>query len=67
MRPIPATLISTRICVTTIAPPMGNGAAAFALVVVYNLANEAEIILGNNPFAVGENNVHESERNRVRI
>ncbi len=37
----------------------GNGAATFAMVVVYDLANEGEIVLGDISLAVSEKNVHE--------
>ena len=43
----------------------GDEAATFASIVVNDLADETEIVLGNIPFAVGEKNVHENERNRL--
>lgn len=43
----------------------GNGAATLTMVVIYDLANEVETVLGNKSFAV-ENNVPGIERNRVR-
>ena len=51
--------------VPSLAELAGNEGATFASMLVDDLADEAEIVMGNNPFAVSENNVHENERNRL--